>query len=326
LLTFEIYPLFPPGNRFYTARFKNGGLYVPSGPVRTAIFPVAGLGTRFLPATKSVPKELLPVLDTPLIQFAIDEVREAGIERLVFVSHPSKTAIERYVLHDADLSTILRARGLHGVADRLDGAIPGSDGGGPVFAMQPEPLGLGHAVLCARPYILPGAVAVVLPDDLILSPRGCLAQMIEAYDTNPYGHLVATMDVPPDQVSAYGVLGILRHEGRLAIADRIVEKPMPLEAPSSTAVVGRYVLDSSIFDDLEQTQPGAGGEIQLTDAIAAGIDRIGLAGFRFDGARFDCGSREGMLAATLARAACEPALAALISRAGSLAAGRFAAE
>ena len=266
--------------------------------VRTAIFPVAGLGTRFLPATKTTPKELLPVLDTPLIQYAIDEARNAGVERLVFVSHPSKAAIERHVMDDKALRETLQARGKSAVAEKLRANSFGSEDD-VVFVMQDEPLGLGHAVLCARNHVLPGPVAVLLPDDLILGPKGCLGEMIEAYGRISAGHLVATAEVPRARTASYGVLDVSHREGPVTSARGIVEKPSPETAPSTTAVVGRYVLDGSIFADLATQEPGAGGEIQLTDAIAHGISRLGLAGFTFSGTRFDCGSKAGMLKATL---------------------------
>ena len=274
--------------------------------VRTAIFPVAGLGTRFMPATKSVPKELLPVLDTPLIQYAIEEAQAAGVERMIFVSHPSKNAIEHHVLDDADLRATLKERGKARLADRLHQAAIDEDDHDVIFVMQDEPLGLGHAILCAADHALPGAVAVILPDDLILGQTGCLTQMIEAYNTSEAGHMVATMEVPREAVSSYGILSVARREGPFAYADRMVEKPAADEAPSTTAAVGRYVLDGSIFETLRSQEPGAGGEIQLTDAIARGIETIGLAGFRFDGIRFDCGSKSGMLAAELHLARQDP--------------------
>lgn len=263
--------------------------------VRTVIFPVAGLGTRFLPATKATPKELLPVLDTPLIQYAIDEAQAAGIERMVFVSHPSKRAIEHYVMDDARLRAELKSRGKDALAEELQDAAlcPRTDD--VVFTMQEKPLGLGHAVLCARDHVLPGPVAVVLPDDLILG-KGCLQEMIEAYDG---GHLVATMTVAREDTGKYGILSTTGGTGSILTADGMVEKPDPSRAPSCEAVVGRYILDQSIFDDLATQPPGAGGEIQLTDAIASGISRVGLSGFRFSGTRFDCGSKPGMLRATL---------------------------
>jgi len=256
---------------------------------------VAGLGTRFLPATKATPKELLPVVDTPLLQFAVDEAIAAGIERLVFVNHPSKSAIEQYLRRDAGLEATLRARGKHDLAETLEALAPAASLN---FVMQKEALGLGHAVLCAREAVGDGPFAVILPDDLILGEPGCLTEMIAAWRETG-GHLVAAMEVSRDATASYGVLDPLERNGRLTRARGMVEKPAPDAAPSTLAVVGRYVLDGSIFDDLAAQGPGAGGEIQLTDAIAAGIGRVGLAGFEFSGQRFDCGSRAGMLAATL---------------------------
>ena len=285
-----------------------------STPIRTAIFPVAGLGTRFLPATKAMPKELLPVIDTPLIQYAIDEARDAGIERLIFVSHPSKSAIERHVMDDKTLRDELAARGKEGIADGLHETALDPIKDDVLFTMQPEPLGLGHAVLCARRYALPGPVAVILPDDLILGDPGALTEMTAAYADAGVGHLVATMSVDREDVRKYGVLSVTGKRGKVVIADGMVEKPAPDNAPSRSAVVGRYVLDPSIFDDLEQVTPGAGGEIQLTDAIARGATRVGLGGFEFSGRRFDCGSKAGMLDATLYMAQQDPECADVLAR------------
>lgn len=282
--------------------------------VRTAIFPVAGLGTRFLPATKATPKELLPVLDTPLIQYAIDEARAAGIERMVFVSHSSKPAIERHVMDDLRLRRELEARGKPKLAEELKEAALCPKTDDVVFTMQDEPKGLGHAVLCARDHALDGPVAVILPDDLILG-EPCIREMIEAYDG---GHMVATMTVPASEVSKYGVLSVTGQEGRITRADGMVEKPSPDEAPSRKAVIGRYVLAGDIFDALETQEPGAGGEIQLTDAIAKIAKERPISGFRFSGTRFDCGSKSGMLEATLHLASQEPELAEVI--------GSYAAE
>ncbi|EIE52542.1 UTP--glucose-1-phosphate uridylyltransferase [Salipiger aestuarii] len=288
--------------------------------VRTAIFPVAGLGTRFLPATKATPKELLPVLDKPLLQFAMDEAREAGIERMIFVSHPSKSAIERYVHQDDELCDTLRSKGKHGIADRLDSDAIDPKAEQAHFVMQPEPLGLGHAVLCAADDVLPGPVAVILPDDLIVGETGCIKEMIEAYEAGGPGHMVATMEVARSEVSAYGVLDPIGNpKGKSVNARGMVEKPDADEAPSLHAVVGRYVLDASIFDDLRSQKPGMGGEIQLTDAIAKGIDRVGLCGFRFSGQRFDCGNKAGMLRATLAFAGRRPEFHSVLSEHASLA-------
>lgn len=276
--------------------------------VRTAIFPVAGLGTRFLPATKATPKELLPVLDTPLIQYAIDEARAAGIERMVFVSHKSKPAIERHVMDDIRLRRELEARGKPQLAVELKEAAfcPKSDD--VVFTMQDEPRGLGHAVLCAREHVLDGPVAVILPDDLILGAP-CIGEMVDAYDG---GHMVATMTVTQEDVSKYGVLAVTGQDGRITHADGMVEKPAASEAPSRKAVIGRYVLDADIFDALKTQEPGAGGEIQLTDAIAKRAQDRPISGFSFSGTRFDCGSKSGMLEATLYLAERDAALAEVL--------------
>ena len=282
-----------------------------SKAIRTAIFPVAGLGTRFLPATKATPKELLPVLDTPLIQYAIDEARDAGVERLIFVSHPTKSAIERHVMDDKRLRAELTARGKEEIAEELRETALCPIDDDVVFTMQPKPLGLGHAVLCAKDHVLPGPVAVILPDDLILG-KGCLSEMAEAYAKADAGHLVATMQVPRPETKKYGVLSVKSTDGNIVTASGMVEKPDPENAPSCDAVVGRYVLDAAIFEALSRQAPGAGGEIQLTDAIATDAARIGLAGFRFSGTRFDCGSKAGMLRATLHLAAQDPELAAVL--------------
>ncbi len=281
--------------------------------VRTAIFPVAGLGTRFLPATKATPKELLPVIDTPLIQYAIDEARDAGIERMIFVSHPSKDAIERYVKADEELAETLRQRGKAGLAKELQLNALDHDEHDIVFVMQDKPLGLGHAVNCARDHVLDGPVAVILPDDLMLCDgAGCLAQMITAYEHSDGGHMIAVMDVDREAVSSYGVLSVVSRNGNIVTADGMVEKPDPAEAPSRTAVIGRYILDPVIFDALATQKPGAGDEIQLTDAIAKGIEDVGLKGCYLAGQRFDCGSKAGMLSATLFLASRQPEYAAVL--------------
>lgn len=275
--------------------------------IRTAIFPVAGLGTRLWPATKSVPKELLPIVDTPVIQFAVNEAKEAGIERMVFVSHPSKPAIESYL------------RGLDLIANPRIGKAPRNPQ--LMFTMQEKRKGLGHAVLCGRRFSLPGPVAVILPDDLIFAQPGCLAQMVAAYES---GHMVATMKVSPNFISSYGVLGINAKSGRIIHAENIVEKPKAENAPSNHAVVGRYILDEGIFDTLAQTLPGTGGEIQLTDAIAKDLESNPLHGYQFAGQRFDCGTRQGLVAATVAQASLDPELFELMGN--QFSAARLAAE
>jgi UTP--glucose-1-phosphate uridylyltransferase len=282
--------------------------------VRTAIFPVAGLGTRFLPATKATPKELLPVIDRPLIQYAIDEARAAGVERMVFVSHPSKSAIERHVREDAELVATLRSRGKNEIADQLEADAICTATHDVAFVMQDEPLGLGHAVLCARDHVLDGPVAVILPDDLMICDgRGCLAEMISGYMSAGAGHMVAAIEVARDEVSSYGVLKTTGRDGQVVRASGMVEKPSPEHAPSRTAVVGRYILAPTIFETLASQTPGAGGEIQLTDAIARQASEVGLAGFHLPGRRFDCGSKQGMLAATLYLASRDPQYAEVIA-------------
>ena len=281
--------------------------------VRTAIFPVAGMGTRFLPATKATPKELLPVIDTPLIQYAVDEALAAGIERMVFVSHPNKGAIERHVMDDARLRAELKAKGKEEMADALREHSLTTPEDDVVFTMQNEPLGLGHAVLCAARLALPGPVAVILPDDLIVGQTGALTEMTQAYQNISAGHLIATMEVAENEVSKYGILDVTERHGPIVMADGMVEKPDPADAPSREAVVGRYVLDASIFEALSSQEPGAGGEIQLTDAIARSARDVGLAGFRFSGDRFDCGSKAGMLEATLHLASQDPEYADVLA-------------
>ena len=275
--------------------------------VRTVIFPVAGLGTRFMPATKGTPKELLPVIDTPLIQYAIDEAREAEVDRMIFVSHPSKAAIKHYVLDDTQLRMTLTHHGKPELAYQLQAAALDTRTCEIIFVNQPEPRGLGDAVACARPHLLDGPVAVILPDDLILGEPGCLREMVNAYDRDKAGHLIAVMEVPKALTGQYGILSVTSQEGHFVLSDGIVEKPAPDEAPSQMAVVGRYILDPIIFDALAHQAPGVGGEIQLTDAIAQSGRKAGIAGFRFSGRRFDCGSKQGMLAATLFMAHKDPA-------------------
>ena len=282
--------------------------------VRTAIFPVAGLGTRFLPATKATPKELLPVIDRPLLQYAIDEARAAGVERLIFVSHPSKAAIERHVTADAELTATLRSRGKNDIADVLDADAVDTEEHDLVFVMQEEPLGLGHAVLCARDHVLDGPVAVILPDDLMVCRgQSCLAEMIAGYERSKAGHMVAAMEVAREEVKSYGILKVTGRDGQIVHATGMVEKPDPEVAPSQTAVVGRYILAPSIFEALAAQTPGAGGEIQLTDAIARQATEVGLAGFHLSGRRFDCGSKQGMLSATLFLASQDPQYAHVIA-------------
>ncbi|UWQ18945.1 UTP--glucose-1-phosphate uridylyltransferase [Jannaschia sp. M317] len=264
--------------------------------LNTVIFPVAGLGTRMLPATKVMPKELLPVYDTPLLQFAIDEALAAGAKRIVLVSHPDKPAIAEYFRHDAALEATLAEKGKHDLLAAVEASnLP--EGVDLHIVMQHEQLGLGHAVLCGADYAGDGPVGVILPDDLILGAP-CLAEMTAAYDPETMNSLVAAQQVAPQHVSRYGIFDCDEsvRDDALPCA-RFVEKPDPSVAPSRLAAVGRYILDQSVFDILRGTGRGAGGEIQLTDAIA---DMGGIHAFRFSGTRHDCGSKDGLVEATLA--------------------------
>ncbi|MEM8823607.1 MAG: sugar phosphate nucleotidyltransferase [Pseudomonadota bacterium] len=262
----------------------------------TVIFPVAGLGTRMLPATKVLPKELLPVYDTPLLQFAIDEALAAGARRLIFVSHPEKAAICNYLRPKRSLERTLAVQGKQSALDAVRATVPADDVE-IVFTMQDAPLGLGHAVLCAADYALPGPVGVVLPDDLILGTP-CLPEMVTAFDPTRMGALVAAQKVPLQQVSSYGIFECDETSASMTIPARsFVEKPEISDTPSTLAAVGRYILTHEVFDALRTTVPGAGGEIQLTDAIAA---RGGIHAFRFSGVRYDCGDKDGIVDATLA--------------------------
>ncbi|MEM8840792.1 MAG: UTP--glucose-1-phosphate uridylyltransferase GalU [Pseudomonadota bacterium] len=268
--------------------------------VTKAVFPVAGLGTRFLPATKSVPKEMLPLVDRPLVQYAIDEAREAGIEEFIFVTAKGKSALEDYFDASLRLEQMLEDKGKTDLAAEVRNSTLPS--GAIAHIRQHEALGLGHAVWCARNLIGDEPFAVILPDDVIAADRSCLAQMVDAYEAsdNP-GCMVAAMEVAPEKTKSYGVLDIDEDMGSLVRARGMVEKPEPEDAPSNLAVIGRYVLTPDVMVSLNEMKKGAGGEIQLTDAIAdqiaAGRD---VYGFRFRGERFDCGSKSGYLQATVA--------------------------
>jgi len=266
-------------------------------PVRKAIFPVGGLGTRFLPATKAMPKEMLPVVDKPLIQYAVEEAKAAGIEEFIFVTGRGKTAIENHFDREYELEAVLESRGKEKELKDLASLL--LEAGSVTYMRQQEPLGLGHAVWCARNAIGNEPFAVLLADDLIQAGTPCLKQMIDSYqDTG--GHLVAVMDVPREQTNRYGILDVVSENGPLAKAKSLIEKPAPEVAPSTLSIIGRYVLDPSVFAELDKKERGAGGEIQLTDALAATLDHVDFHGLRFDGTRFDCGSKAGFLEATIA--------------------------
>ena len=271
--------------------------------VKTAVFPVAGRGTRFLPATKAIPKEMLPIIDRPLIQYAVDEALEAGATRLVFITHSSKRAIEDHFDQDPELERALQQAGKADLLAAVRSVVPKDVSC--VFIRQGEPLGLGHAVLCARPAVGNQPFFVHLPDDLISGSPGCLAQMAGEYARHGES-VLAVEDVPRERTSSYGIVAVDQQQ-RL---QRIVEKPAPADAPSTLAVVGRYLLTPAIFDKLATTGRGAGGEIQLTDAIADLLQDEAVHAFRFSGKRYDCGSKLGYVQATLDYALGDPELAA----------------
>lgn len=269
------------------------------GTIRKAVLPVGGLGTRFLPATKSIPKEMLPVVDKPLIQYGVEEARAAGIEEIIFVTSRGKTAIEDHFDHHWELIATLEARGKTAELELARSMMTAA--GKISFTRQPEALGLGHAVWCARNLVGREPFAVILPDDLVLGEPGCLAQLVDAYG-NVGGNLVAVEDVPREQTNRYGILDVVSDDGRLAEAKGLVEKPAPEVAPSTLSIIGRYILQPEVFDELDRQERGAGNEIQLTDAMARTIGRQPFHGLRFDGKRFDCGSKAGFLEANLAYA------------------------
>jgi UTP--glucose-1-phosphate uridylyltransferase len=266
--------------------------------VTKAIFPVAGLGTRFLPATKSIPKEIMTLVDRPLIQYAIDEARAAGIKEFIFVTSRGKGALEDYFDHAPTLEQELRQKGKDDLLEILTGT--NMDSGAIAYIRQHKALGLGHAVWCARRLIGNEPFAVVLPDDVIAAEKPCLQQMIEAYDETG-GNIVATMEVPPEKASSYGVLDVHKDMGQLVKVKGLVEKPPADQAPSNLAVIGRYILNPSVLRSLDQMKLGSGGEIHLTDAVANEVlGEPGVYGYRFQGQRFDCGSKSGFLQATVA--------------------------
>ena len=268
--------------------------------VTKAVFPVAGLGTRFLPATKAIPKEMLPIVDKPLIQYAIEEAMEAGMEEMVMVTAPGRSLIEDHFAPAAELEAALKARDKEAELKAIGDDFPKPKKIS--FTHQEQPLGLGHAVWRAREFVADGPFAVLLPDDLMQARPGCLAQMVEAYqDTG--GNVVAVEEVTVELTARYGILDVEDDDGRLARARGVVEKPDPAEAPSRLAVIGRYILQPRVFDHLDKKAEGAGGEIQLTDALAAMLDKIPLHGLRIEGRRFDCGSKAGFVEATAAFAA-----------------------
>ncbi|MFL6846418.1 MAG: UTP--glucose-1-phosphate uridylyltransferase GalU [Allosphingosinicella sp.] len=263
--------------------------------VRKAVFPVAGLGTRFLPATKAIPKEMLTVVDRPLIQYAVEEALEAGIEQMIFVTGRGKTALEDHFDVAYELEATMRGRGKP--LDALESTrLPA---GALASVRQQEPLGLGHAVWCARELVGDEPFAVLLPDDLMYGKPGCLAQMVEAYE-RVGGNIVCVEEVPAEKTASYGIISPGGRDGRLTEVTGLVEKPKPEEAPSNLGVVGRYILQPEVMRILEDKEKGAGGEIQLTDAMAKLIGRQPFHGVTVEAERYDCGDKIGFVRANLA--------------------------
>ena len=265
--------------------------------VTKAIFPVAGMGTRFLPATKSIPKEIMTLVDRPLIQYAIDEARAAGIKEFIFVTSRGKSALEDYFDHAPELESALKKSGKDDLLEVL--RETNMDSGAIAYIRQNRPLGLGHAVWCARRLVGDEPFAVLLPDDVIAAEKPCLAQMVEAY-AKTGGNMVAAMEVAPERTSSYGILDIGEDRGEIVQAKGMVEKPKAGTAPSNLAVIGRYILSPQVMTNLNRIKQGAGGEIQLTDAIAEEVPGGSVYGYRFRGQRYDCGSKAGFLQATVA--------------------------
>ncbi len=276
--------------------------------VRKAVFPVAGLGTRFLPATKAMPKEMLTVVDRPLIQHVVDEAMEAGIEHFIFVTGRNKSVIEDHFDRQFELEQVLAERGKTAELQVLNSDLPGP--GTTSYTRQQEPLGLGHAVWCARELVGDEPFALLLPDVLVQTPgKGCLAQMLDAY-TERGGNIIAVEPVPDDQVKNYGVVNVGEGDGRVFPVNGMVEKPQPGTAPSNLTILGRYILQPEIFAILSAQEKGAGGEIQLTDAMLALLKRQPFSAVKYEGRTFDCGSKVGFLTANVAYALARPDIAA----------------
>jgi len=268
-----------------------------SQSVKAAVFPVAGRGTRFLPVTKASPKEMLPIVDKPLIQYAVDEALSAGADTLIFITGSSKRAIEDHFDSNPELEAVLQAQGKQDLLDTLRGILP--SWASCVYIRQPAPLGLGHAVLCARPVVGNAPFMVHLADDLIDAKTPCLKQMAEVFDKYQ-GSVLGVQNVPKQDTDKYGIVTLEKSIApRVGKMSHIVEKPKPDKAPSTLAVVGRYLLTGAIFEDLAKIGKGAGGEIQLTDGIARLMQREPIYSFEFEGKRYDCGSKLGYLQATV---------------------------
>jgi UTP--glucose-1-phosphate uridylyltransferase len=281
--------------------------------VRKAVFPVAGLGTRILPATKAMPKEMLTVVDKPLIHYAVEEAKAAGIEEFIFVTGRGKSALEDYFDVAFELEATLEARGKTDILDELRAWLP--QAGQLSYTRQQRPLGLGHAVWCARNLVGDEPFAVILVDDLMVGEPPCLKQMVDAYEGAGGGNIVCVVEVPREETKRYGVLDVVEDDGRLVKARGVVEKPDPAKAPSTLTIVGRYIIQPEVFRHLGEVEPGAGGEIQLTD----GLDRLiadgqPFYGLRTTGRRFDCGNKLGYLEANIALGLEHPEVGAELRR------------
>ncbi|MEQ1866700.1 MAG: UTP--glucose-1-phosphate uridylyltransferase GalU [Micropepsaceae bacterium] len=276
-------------------------------PVRKAVFPVAGMGTRFLPATKAVPKEMLPVVDKPVIQYAVEEAQAAGIEQFIFVTGRGKHVIEDHFDHAYELEALLSSREKTKELRSLLEALPPS--GSVSFTRQQQPLGLGHAIWCARHFVGDEPFAILLPDELLVDSPGCLSRMIAAYNKTG-GSMVAVREVPLEETKRYGIIDAKGDQGDIVAVRGIVEKPAPADAPSRLAVIGRYIVQPQVFAELERHEKGAGDEIQLTDALARLIGHAPFHGFRFKGQRYDCGDKVGFLQANIAVGLSHPETAA----------------
>ncbi len=276
-------------------------------PIRKAVFPIAGLGTRFLPATKAIPKEMLPIVDRPLIQYAVDEAREAGIEQMIFVTGRGKSAIEDHFDIAFELEKTMAERGKDLSVLEPTRLGPGNC----AYVRQQEPLGLGHAIWCARDIVGDEPFAIFLPDEFMHGAPGCMKQMVDAYDKLG-GNLISVLEIPQDQVSSYGVIAPGRRDGAITEVTGLVEKPPVAEAPSNLIISGRYILQPEVMRVLEGQEKGAGGEIQLTDAMAAMIGQQAFHAVTFDGKRHDCGSKAGYVQANLALALDRPDLAGAV--------------
>jgi len=268
-------------------------------PLKKAVLPVAGLGTRFLPATKAMPKEMLPVVDRPLIQYAIDEAREAGIEEFCLITGRGKDSLIDYFDVAFELETTLRERGKKSALEALEPS--GIEAGSLVAVRQQEPLGLGHAIWCARSFIGDDPFAILLPDDIVKTKKGesCVKQLVDAYNKTG-GNVVAVTEVPREQTNKYGILDVGADDGKMVEVKGLVEKPDPKDAPSNLSIIGRYVLTPHIMEHLAKLERGAGNEVQLTDAMAKMIGHVPFHGLRYDGTRYDCGDKAGFLEAQLA--------------------------